>query len=375
MFACVLGFSFAAGALALAIVLAPKHAAPLLVVGIVGKGMFATLTLLFHASDGVSWPWLVFAGWDGVMVAVYFLYLIYEVQPKLRRLNTGEILPRLPRLPARPGQRQPRTGRDGGRSGKRALLLVYSLTGNSKRAMNEVCQGLEEAGYQCTVGEVRPKDETLFRFPFRSITQFLRIVVGAMLRRPCAIHVPQLLSHGHGYDSGAGDGGQDGYDLVVCSAQTWMLGVAAPVQALFENAETRRYFRGNDVAIVNVCRGLWRRPQVMLADMIADAGGRLVAAHAETNAGREPWRTLALFVYLATGGRFRLVGQRQQTLSQASLERLRQFGMQLGQRPAAAYTPVRDGAASAASAEWSWADSEIRVQQMLLSGGYRQEMR
>jgi hypothetical protein len=308
-FTSVLGFSFTSGVVALMIVLMPAQAVPLLVVGIVGKGLFAITTLVFHTRVGLQWPWLVFGAFDATMVCVFFLYLIHLCRPELLALNQGAIVP---------GSIRPRT--------RKALLLYYSLSGNARLALERVQAGLESKGYTCTPVQIRPVERALFQFPFRSLWSFGRILVRAVLRRRAAIEpLDQQLAEDHDHD------------LIVVAAQTWMVGVAAPVEELFLDPRTRGIFRHRDVAIVNVSRGLWRRSQAMLASHVQAVGGHLVAASAHTNPGREPFRTLSLFVFLLFGGkvpgwvpRFLRGPQR---LSDSAQARLVRMGEELATRP------------------------------------------
>jgi hypothetical protein len=116
-----------------------------------------------------------------------------------------------------------------------------------------------------------------------------------------------------------------------------MVGVAAPVEELFLDARTRRIFQDRDVAIVNVCRGLWRRPQAMLASHVQQAGGHPIAASPHENPGIEPFRTLSLFVFLFFGGHvpgwvpswLRLPSQ----LAPGALQQLEDLGARLATRP------------------------------------------
>lgn len=306
-FTSVLGFSFTSGVVALMVVLRPAQAVPLLIVGIVGKGLFALTTLAFHVRVGLPWPWLVFGAWDAVFVCVFWLYMIHLSRPELLVLNQGAIVS---------GSARPRT--------RKALLLCYSLSGNARGAIARVQAGLVARGYQCDAVQIQPLERELFQFPFRSVWSFLRILVRAVLRRRAGIE-PIDVSPDHDYD------------LIVVAAQTWMVGCAAPVEELFLDARTRRIFLDRDVAIVNVCRGLWRRAQAMLASHVQAAGGHLIAASPHENPGPEPFRTLSLFVFLLFGGKvpgwvpplLRLPSQ----LSEDALEELHRLGERLAMRP------------------------------------------
>jgi hypothetical protein len=87
-------------------------------------------------------------------------------------------------------------------------------------------------------------------------------------------------------------------DLVVVESQTWLIGITAPVEALFEEPANASLFQGRDAATVNVCRGLARRPQAMLVRWLERLGARVVSSRTCRNPGWEPSRTFSLFFYL-----------------------------------------------------------------------------
>jgi len=268
-FAFVCGFSFTVGVLAFIVFLAPQKSAPLLVVGIVGKAIYAFFTFYFRFHGGLPNFYMIFGCWDAVYTVVFFLFLIRLVSPDLTVLNRGDILP---------GVDRPRT--------RKALLTYFSMTGNGSRAMKRVREGLESKGY--TVDEsICESPETLFHFPF-TLTVFLRIMVRAIFRVPTTIK-PLGIPANHSYD------------LIVVESQTWFVGMSAPVEAVFQDPANRDIFAGRDVAAVNVCRGLWQRPQAQLIRWLERVGGHVVGARAYENPGSEPIRCFSLFFFLGTG--------------------------------------------------------------------------
>jgi hypothetical protein len=308
-FAFVCGFSFTVGVLAFLVFLDPRRNINLLVVAIVGKGVYAALTAYFYYDQGLHWFYKVFGVWDGVYVVVFFLFLIHLVSPQLGELNEGKLRP----------------GVSGRRTGK-ALLVFYSLTGNGTRALQRVRAGLERHGY--TVAEHRVEAvETLFGFPFGGLGKFLRIMIRALLRIPAKAQ-PLAIPADHDYD------------LIVAECQTWFLGMGAPMEGVFQDPANHGVFAGRDVAAVVVCRGLWRRTQAMLVRWLERAGGNVVGAAAFTNPGKEPMRTFSLFFFLGTARQFRpaWLGKllQPQYLEESALHQLQHFGEALAQRPAVA---------------------------------------
>jgi hypothetical protein len=239
------------------------------VVGIVGKAIYAFFSFYFYYHGQLHPFYMIFGWWDAVFTIIFFLFLIRLVSPELSVLNQGEILE---------GVDRPRT--------HKALLIYFSMTGNGSRAMKRVREGLESRGY--TVDErICHSNEKLFHFPFR-LMEFIRIMLRAIFRVPTTIK-PLDIPDNHPYD------------LIVVETQTWFVGMSAPVEAVFQDAKNRGIFAGRDVAAVNVCRGLWQRPQAQLVHWLESVGGHVVGARAYENPGHEPVRCFSLFFFLGSG--------------------------------------------------------------------------
>jgi flavodoxin len=268
-FAFVCGFSFTVGVLAFMVFLSPQKTIPLLVVGMVGKAIYAFFSFYFYFHGELHPFFMIFGWWDAVYSVIFFFFLIRLVSADLTPLNQGEILE---------GVDRPRTNK--------ALLIYFSMSGNGSRAMKRVREGLESRGY--TVNEkMCESHETLFHFPF-SLMVFIRITLRAIFRVPTTIK-PLDIPDNHPYD------------LVVVESQTWLVGMSAPVEAVFQDPKNRGIFAGRDVAAVNVCRGLWQRPQAQVIRWLQSAGGHVVGARAYENPGHEPIRCWSLFVFFAAG--------------------------------------------------------------------------
>lgn len=305
-FTFVSGFSFTIGVLSFLIYRAPESSTDLLVAGIFGKGLYALFTFYFYTTGELHWFYRIFGIWDGVFVLVFFFFFIYLVSPDLNALNAGAILPGAARA-----------------RGNRALLLYYSLTGNGRLAMQHVKEGLLRKGYTVDEKVVEP-DEALYRFPL-SWRRFWRITFRAVFRIPAAVK-PLGIPADHPYD------------LIVVECPTWLLGMAGPMEAVFEDPANHAIFRGRDVAAVHVCRGLWRRSQAMTVRWLDRCHAHVVGARACSNPGWEPARLLSLFIFLATARECYprwLCGWflQRQHLSEEKLAALVRFGGALAERP------------------------------------------
>ena len=229
------------------------------------------------------------------------------VSPDLTVLNRGDILPGVDRMRSHS-----------------ALLIYFSMTGNGSRAMKRVREGLESGGYRVEE-RICESNESLFHFPF-SLAVFIRIMFRAIFRVPTTIK-PLGIPAGHPHD------------LVVVESQTWFVGMSAPVEAVFQNPQNRGIFDGRDVAAVNVCRGLWQRPQAQLVRWLERSGGNVVGARAYENPGREPIRCFSLFFFLGTGAPGRPAFLKNiltpQHISANAEAELVAFGQALARRPQA----------------------------------------
>ncbi|HEX4417699.1 MAG TPA: hypothetical protein VH165_07360 [Kofleriaceae bacterium] len=311
-FTFVCAFSFAVGVLAWIIYRDPEHNIPLLIAVILGKAIYASFILYFYDIGERHWFYLTSGVWDAVFTVICFLFLIRLLSPDLTVLDHGQVL----------------QGGDLSQQRKKAVILYFSMSGNGARAVQRVQSGLVSEGYTVEERpiEIEPREQALFRFPFQHRFAFLRIMIRAILRIPVKIQ-PIGLAADHDFD------------LIVVESQTWFVGMSAPVEAVFRDPANHAAFAGRDVAVINVCRGLWRRPQAMLVRWVEACGGRVVGTRAFTNPGRKPIRTFSLVFCLGASAVGRTAFLRRiltpQFLSSAALADLERFGKALAQRPSA----------------------------------------
>jgi hypothetical protein len=286
--------SFTMGVVALVAFIRPDRG--VLIIGIVGKGLYAMITYYFWVIELVS-PWfLLFVAWDAAFVVVFFLYWIQLAQPDLRELAHSMYAG----LETRPGS-------------KRALVVGLSLTGNGKRAIERLQRGLEREGYTVDVGWLSP-DERLYRYPM-SLGAFAQVNLRAALRQggPCRLDVEAC-----------------DWDLVVVESPTWLLGAAGPVESFLADVQNRHLFMGRDAAALVICRGAWQRTHAMLVRGLQRAGANVVTARAFVHQGWEPGR-LCLLWWKHLTGRDRLWGI-QYGLSERSLQEIEELGADLARR-------------------------------------------
>ncbi len=261
--------SFCMGAVALAVFLAPERGRALLAVGITGKGLYAVITYYFWAVHGLHWFFMAFVAWDALFVVIFFLYWIRLANPDFVALQQS----------VSEGIAAPK--REGS---KRALLLGFSLTQTGAAALGRVAVGLTAKGYQCDTVMVRPA-EKIFTWPL-SFMAFVRICARAFVRAPAKVAPLKLPDP------------QPDWDLVVVESPTWLLGMAAPVEAVLTAPEYRDLFEGRDAAVIAVARGAYQRTLGMLIERLQRAGANVVAARGMVHPGSEPRRLMSLWFYL-----------------------------------------------------------------------------
>lgn len=261
--------SFCMGAAALAVFLAPEKGRGLLAVGIVGKGLYAVITYYFWAVHGLHPFFMAFVVWDALFVVVFFLYWIKLASPELVELQQ-EIFD---------GIEAPKPECRG-----RALLLGFSITGTGSKALDRLEKGLKDKGYTCKQMTIVPV-ETIFTSPL-SFLAFVRICARAFVRIPAKIEPLDLCAeHSH-------------WDLVVVESPTWLLGMAAPVEAVLASSEYRKLFLGRDAVVLSVARGAYQRTLAMMVRRLELAGANVIAARGLVHPGREPRRLMSLWFYL-----------------------------------------------------------------------------
>ncbi len=295
-------FSILIGIVALMIFLDPtQRSIGLLKIGILGKGSYVLITYFFFAVYGLHWFFLIFVVWDTLFVVIFFLYWLRLESPDLLRLQEG-VQPGLQREPSH-----------------RALIIGHTLTGVGPKAVDELRDGLRAGGYETDTLWIEAR-EPLFHFPF-SLVEFIRMAARAMFRRPAPIEPLSIPG--------------DDYDLIVVQSPTWIYGVAAPVEALFQDPRYRQLFAGRDAVALVVCRGARRRTEAMLVRRLQDSGAHVVAARGHGHSGWEPRRLFSLGFYLVFGraGVPPLLANKEYGLSPTSLEELRQLGRALAERP------------------------------------------
>ncbi|MEE9384707.1 MAG: hypothetical protein V3V08_14980 [Nannocystaceae bacterium] len=298
--------SFSMGVLAWMVFCArhePKRALPLLKIGTLGKGLYALIGYYFFATQGLHWFYMIFVVWDALFVVVFLLYWIALESRDLWALQR-DVLTGI----ARPRPEQPK-----------ALVVGYSLTGAGRTAIDRLKIGLLAGGYDRVDIRYVHALESFYRFPM-SFVDFVRMLIRAFFRKSPPVGPLGDL---------AGD-----YDLIVVESPTWLLGMAAPMEGLFEDSTQTEMFRGTDTAALVVSRGAQRRSLAMLTRWLQRCDANVVGIRGYGHQGKEPRRLLSLWLYLIfrKEGVPRGIAQPYYGLSEASLREIEAFGTALARR-------------------------------------------
>ncbi|MCG8405944.1 MAG: hypothetical protein MI923_12180 [Phycisphaerales bacterium] len=292
--------SFTIGVAALLVFLHPDRAIGLLKICIIGKGAYAVVTFTFFAVGRLHWFPLLYAAWDAVFVLIFFLYWIQLESSDLLQLEHQTMA----------GLKRPNSNR--------ALIIGFSLTGNGAKAIECLTEGLRTGGYEVDTISPTPYDK-IYRFPM-SFIEFVKIILRAFVRAPTRIQPVETPN--------------DDYDLVIVESPTWLLGMAAPVEAVLQDPSNRRLFCGRDAAALVVCRGAYQRTRAMIVRHLERCGANVVAARSWTHQGFEPRRLMSLWFYLIfrRAGVPPLLAEPRYGLSDKSLSEIKIYGQSLARR-------------------------------------------
>ena len=143
---------------------------------------------------------------------------------------------------------------------KRVLVVHYSQSGQLGQIAGNIAAPLRAAGVEVVEEILRPREPYPFPWPF---FDFLDAFPETFRLDPPPNHPP------------AADPDTP-FDLVILAYQVWYLSPAMPMTAFLQSAEGRRLVDGRPVVTVVACRNMWLGAQEKMAQLVADAGGRLI---------------------------------------------------------------------------------------------------
>ena len=176
-------------------------------------------------------------------------------------------------------------------TGRRALVLCWSQTGQLERAARAFAGPFEDGGWEVEWAELAPARD--YPFPW-SGREFFGVFPEAVAGPP-----PELRPLAVDPD--------ERFDLVILAYQVWYLAPSPPVQALFESPYAR-LLADTPVVTLIACRNMWYTAARMLRPRLDRAGARFVGAVAATDQGSAIASLVTTPRWLLTGKQDRFLG-------------------------------------------------------------------
>ncbi len=142
---------------------------------------------------------------------------------------------------------------------KRALVIIYSQTGQLKRIADSITSPLLE-DVDLVFEELKPIPP--FPFPWRW-QEFFQAFPESVQEIPCALEPFQF------------NPDQD-FDLVILAYQVWFLSPSIPFTAFLRSPAARKVLKDKPVITILGVRNMWIMAQERVKKQIRDLGGKLV---------------------------------------------------------------------------------------------------
>lgn len=165
----------------------------------------------------------------------------------------------------------------------RVLCIYYSFSSQSKNLVQALTAGIEGEGGEVTLEALTPVNS--LRFPVGSYSRSLTMMVTTFFR----LQTPIMPVAKHCYQE---------YDLVLLAGPTWSYNPSGPVWSLLQGQDAA-LFAGRQVIPVISCRSYWRFHYWVVKKRLEQVGGHVNNCMAFCHPGREPWRTVGVFLKLA----------------------------------------------------------------------------
>jgi menaquinone-dependent protoporphyrinogen IX oxidase len=181
----------------------------------------------------------------------------------------------------------------GGRPTRRVLLLYYTYTGQSLKALQAAAEVFSERGCAVATAGIEFTDqrfaERFSRFPMRHVWPDMLSVLPAQRRHLVGdIRIPDEVRDGD-------------YDLVCIGSPTWWRDASMPIRSFLESDEARGLLAGTPFAVFVVCRRYWRENLRTVRTLATQQGGHYVDGIHFTYPGGQLRSMLSLTSYLGSG--------------------------------------------------------------------------
>ena len=173
---------------------------------------------------------------------------------------------------------------------KRVLVLYYSQSGQLRRIINRVVQGLESrAGIQCDCREIKPREP--YPYPW-SFYAFFNVFPEAVFLDGCAVEPLDIAKK---------------YDLIVLGYTIWFLSPSIPVTGFLQTEQAAELLRGTPVVTIIGCRDMWLIGQEKMKSLLSGLGARLLDNVVLTDQGKSLYTFVTTPRWMLTGKKDRFL--------------------------------------------------------------------
>lgn len=165
---------------------------------------------------------------------------------------------------------------------KRALILYYSFSSQTRNLLQAFADGLEFHGVEICWQQIKPQQK--LQFPLGSITSTLVMMVQTSFRKRFEIETIDQVCYSD-------------WDFIILAGPTWSYNPSGPVLSLIDSCGG--LFKGRKVLPFISCRGYWRLHYWGLSSMLRKKGAKVLNPLIFLHIGAEPWRTIGVFLKLA----------------------------------------------------------------------------
>lgn len=175
----------------------------------------------------------------------------------------------------------------------RVLLLYYSYTGQSRKALEAAGEVFTERGCEVHRAEIEFTDqrfaERFTRFPMRRVwPDMLSVLPAQTLRRSGEFRIAS------GEISGD-------YDLICIGSPTWWSTTSMPVRSFLKSDDARKLLAGKPFAVFVVCRRYWRDNSKTVRKLGESRGGEFAGEIHFAYPGGQLRSMLSLTSFLGSG--------------------------------------------------------------------------
>lgn len=242
-------------------------------VGVFAKALFAGLTIYYFLMGSLS-LFLVPVGVADLIFAILFVPAYFHTIEQ-------------PLIYPYPGYGTQLTGTRTGASKNRVLIIYFTLTKQTERAVEAIQKSLLNRNCDVKIAKIEPAEK--LEFPFKkSPLELPSITLKVILRRTIALKPIPIDA-------------KERFDLVLFAISTWWVSPCLPVSSFLADESNSAYFRDRNVALLIVCRALWKRTMRMVCGPLRKYGAHLTDALILQHQGEEPYRFLSMLRYLWFG--------------------------------------------------------------------------